>query len=58
MIIEQLTSRGVMAPAALYEPPFSDLHSGGPEALFSGKDNVVDGIFEALDGLMPGAKEG
>lgn len=58
MIIEQLTSRGIMEPAALYEPPFSDLHSGGPEALFAGRGTVVDGIFEALDSLMPEAKEG
>ncbi|MAO60829.1 MAG: restriction endonuclease subunit R [Alcanivorax sp.] len=57
MIIEQLTSRGVMAPSALYEPPFSSLHGGGPEALFAGRDTVVDGIFEALDGLMPDAKQ-
>jgi hypothetical protein len=34
--------------AALYEPPFSLLHAGGPDALFAGKDNVVDGIFRAL----------
>lgn len=53
MVIEQLTSRGVMDASALYEPPFSGLHSGGPEALFAGKDKVVDGIFEALGGLMP-----
>ena len=48
LIIEQLTARGVMAPAALYEPPFSLLHGGGPDALFAGKDTVVDGIFRAL----------
>ena len=28
MVIDQLTSRGVMEPAALYEAPFSSLHAG------------------------------
>jgi type I restriction enzyme R subunit len=37
-----------MEPSTLYEAPFSNLHAGGPDALFIGKDNVVDGIFEAL----------
>lgn len=48
MVIDQLTSRGVMESSALYEPPFSNLHAGGPEALFAGRENVVDGIFGAL----------
>ena len=37
MVIDQLTARGVMEASALYEPPFSNLHAGGPEALFGGK---------------------
>ncbi|MCA9755976.1 MAG: hypothetical protein KDA27_09255, partial [Candidatus Eisenbacteria bacterium] len=48
MIIDQLTARGVMEAAALYEPPFSSLHSGGPEGLFAKKRGVVDAIFGAL----------
>lgn len=48
MVIDQLTARGVMDAAALYEPPFSNLHSGGPDALFAGKENVIEGIFESL----------
>ncbi len=48
MVIDQLTARGVMDAAALYEPPFSNLHSGGPDALFIGKGKVVEGIFEKL----------
>jgi type I restriction enzyme R subunit len=36
MIIDHLTVRGVMDAAALYEPPLSNLHSGGPDALFAG----------------------
>lgn len=53
LIIEQLTARGVMEPGALYEAPFNNLHGGGPEALFAGKDNVIEGIFETLDALKP-----
>lgn len=48
MIIEQLTARGVMQAAALYEPPFSNLHAGGPDGLFAGRDTVIEGIFDAL----------
>ena len=53
MVIDQLTARGVMEPAALYEAPFSSVHAGGPEALFAGKDNVIEGIFEKLKALQP-----
>ena len=53
MIIDQLTSRGVMDAAALYEPPFSNLHAGGPDALFAGKENVIDAVFQTLDSLEP-----
>ncbi|MCY3605321.1 MAG: DEAD/DEAH box helicase family protein [Gammaproteobacteria bacterium] len=54
MVIDQLTARGVMEPSALYEAPFSSLHAGGPEALFAGKHNVIEGIFEKLKALQPG----
>ncbi|MDO8861841.1 DEAD/DEAH box helicase family protein [Haliea sp. E1-2-M8] len=53
MVIDQLTSRGVMEAPALYEPPFSDLHGGGPDAMFAGRKNVVDGIFAALESMSP-----
>lgn len=53
MVIDQLTARGVMEASALYEAPFSDLHAGGPDELFSGKDNVISGIFDALDSMQP-----
>ena len=53
MVIDQLTARGVMAPDALYEPPFSSLHAGGPDELFAGKDAVIGRIFETLDSLQP-----
>jgi type I restriction enzyme R subunit len=47
-IIDQLTARGVMTAEALYEPPFSNLHAGGPDELFAGKEKVIEGIFEKL----------
>ena len=53
MVIDQLTARGVMEPSALYEAPFSSVHAGGPEALFAGKSNVIEGIFEKLKTLRP-----
>lgn len=52
-VIDQLTARGVMEASALYEPPFSNLHAGGPDALFAGKDTVIEGIFAALESLRP-----
>ncbi|MGA1623578.1 MAG: type I restriction-modification enzyme R subunit C-terminal domain-containing protein, partial [Synechocystis sp.] len=53
MIIDQLTARGIMEASALYEPPFSNLHAGGPDALFSGKENVIDAVFQTLVTLKP-----
>jgi type I restriction enzyme R subunit len=51
MVIDQLTARGVMNASALYEAPFSNLHAGGPDGLFRGKENVVEGIFEKLEAV-------
>ena len=56
MVIDQLTARGVMEPSALYEAPFSSVHADGPEALFSGKSNVIEGIFEKLEALRSEAR--
>ena len=44
MVIDQLTTRVVMKESALYESPCSNLDSGGPEALFGGKPDVIEGI--------------
>ncbi|MFP4077387.1 MAG: type I restriction-modification enzyme R subunit C-terminal domain-containing protein, partial [Halochromatium sp.] len=53
LIIDQLTACGVIEAAALYEPPFSHLHAGGPDELFAGRENVIDGVFETLKALEP-----
>ena len=58
MVIEQLTARGVMGAAALYEAPFSNLHAGGPDVLFAGKENVIAGIFTALKSVQPKIQSG
>ncbi|MCY3688574.1 MAG: DEAD/DEAH box helicase family protein [Gammaproteobacteria bacterium] len=52
MVIDQLTARGVMELSALYEAPFSSLHSDGPEALFAEQSKVIEGIFEKLKALQ------
>jgi type I restriction enzyme R subunit len=46
MIIDQLTANGVMEPARLYEPPFTDLAPHGPESLFPAAD--VDRLVTVL----------
>ena len=48
MVVDQLTARGVIEASALYEPPFSNLHAEGPDALFDGKAEVIDGVFDVL----------
>lgn len=45
-LIDELTSRGVMDPVRLYDPPYSDLAPMGPEALFSSKE--AGEIFDLL----------
>lgn len=54
MVIDQLTARGVMEAAALYEPPFSNLHAEGPDELFAGHEAVIEGIFEKLRRVREG----
>ncbi len=47
---------GMKEASAPYEPPFSNLHAGGPDELFAGKESVVEGIFETLKSFeSPGA---
>jgi len=53
LVIDQLTARGVMDASALYEPPFSNLHAGGPDELFAGKETVINAVFDVLRSLEP-----
>ncbi|MBI1294134.1 DUF4145 domain-containing protein [bacterium] len=53
MIIDQLTQRGIIDATALYQPPFSHLHAGGPDELFAGKKQLIDEVFEALERVIP-----
>ena len=54
MVIDQLTARGVMRDSALYEAPFNQLHAGGPDELFAGKEAVVNSLFATLGGVHSG----
>ena len=56
MVIDQLTTRGVMEAAALYESPFTDIHSGGPDELFGENADVIEGIFGRLEQASAGLK--
>jgi type I restriction enzyme R subunit len=58
LVIDQLTARGFMEPAALYEAPFNSLHANGPEGLFAGKNNIIEGIFQQLEETLPKVMEG
>lgn len=53
LIIDQLTARGVIEAGAQYEAPFTNVHAGGPDELFAGKDNVVEELFAALEKTTP-----
>ncbi|CAK8717053.1 type I site-specific deoxyribonuclease [Candidatus Electrothrix laxa] len=57
LIIDQLTARGMMDAEALYNPPFTNLHSGGPEVLFAGKENLIEAVFTTLKSLEPRVEE-
>ena len=48
MVIDQLSARGVIEASALYEPPFTNLHAEGPDALFGSNMEVIEGVFEVL----------
>jgi len=47
LIVENLTSNGVMEVARLYESPFTDNASQGPDMIFT--DDQVEGIVAILD---------
>ena len=56
MIIDQLTSKGVMEASALYEAPFTSFHSEGPESLFGSNQDIVDDIFRILEKINSDAE--
>lgn len=43
-----------MKETALCEAPFSQLHTGGPDELFAGKEAVVDNLFATLNAAHTG----
>src|SRR5882672_10486519 len=46
MVIEHLTDQGVMDPALLYEPPFTDIAPTGPDQLFD--EEKVTRLFSRI----------
>ena len=40
-------------PCAPWKADEGRLHAGGPDALFAGKEQVIDEVFEALERVMP-----
>ena len=47
LIVDQLTDHGVMSASLLYESPFTDLATRGPDELFTPPE--LDEIIAALD---------
>src|SRR5439155_24189322 len=54
LIVDHLTERGVLVPAALYESPFTDISPTGPDAIF--KFDQVEKLFGALEGITTSAE--
>jgi type I restriction enzyme R subunit len=53
MIIEHLTDQGVMDPAVLYEPPFTDLAPTGPDQVFD--EEKVTKLFAKIRAINESA---
>jgi type I restriction enzyme R subunit len=53
MVIEHLTDQGVMDPALLYEPPFTDVAPTGPEKLFD--EEKVTRLFARIQAINDSA---
>jgi type I restriction enzyme R subunit len=53
MVIEHLTDQGVMDPALLYEPPFTDIAPTGPEKLFD--EEKVTRLFTKIQAINDSA---
>jgi type I restriction enzyme, R subunit len=55
LIIDHLTHHGIMDPGLLYESPFTDINSQGPEGVFSPKQ--VDSLVTVLAQIRAAATE-
>jgi type I restriction enzyme, R subunit len=53
MLVEHLTDQGIMDPALLYEPPFTDVAPTGPDDLFG--DDRVATLFSKIEMLNESA---
>jgi len=53
MVIEHLTDQGVMDPALLYEPPFTDIAPTGPDQLFD--EERVTRLFTKIQAINDSA---
>lgn len=53
MIVEQLTVKGAVTAAALYEPPFIDVAPSGPDLVFP--TDKVDRLVILLDAIRANA---
>lgn len=55
LIVNELTDNGVVEPARLYEPPYTDLTARGPESMFTeGQvDDIVDILKNVRDNAVP-----
>jgi type I restriction enzyme R subunit len=53
MVIEHLTDQGIMDPALLYEPPFTDVAPTGPEQVFD--EARVKRLVDLIRGLSESA---
>jgi hypothetical protein len=46
-----LAALHLMFPYAPILAPFKSLDSGGPDAIFTGQEQIIEGIFESLSAL-------
>lgn len=49
-IIDFMCQDGFISPGSLYEPPFTDLHDGGPDKVFGNKTDDIFDIIEQVNG--------